>query len=153
MLTKATQSLRFRRSSWRGDRSYHKQNCYPKLRDMVRAEDQTNDRFKTALVHRKYIVGDQSVIEAFILKQMNTKVINSHYQKLVNNYDTTGNQRNFILVYAKSKNFAGLWKKYQKHFSDFEDTSDTDSPKDNVKTGKTTNANRDVWHIFVNFGV
>jgi internalin A len=144
-------------------------------------EDQTNDRFKTALVHRKYIVGDQSrggtsatekssgerdllirnnqtgvaesVIEAFILKQMNSKVINSHYQKLVNNYDTTGNQRNFILVYAKSKNFAGLWKKYQKHFSDFEDTSDTDSPKDNVKTGKTTNANRDVWHIFVNFGV
>jgi hypothetical protein len=38
MLTKSTQSLRFRRSSPRGGRSYHKQNCYPKLRDMVRAD-------------------------------------------------------------------------------------------------------------------
>jgi fatty acid desaturase len=30
--------VRFRRSSRRGGRSYHKQNCYPKLRDMVRAQ-------------------------------------------------------------------------------------------------------------------
>jgi IS5 family transposase len=37
MLTKPTQSLRFRRSSRREGRAYHKQNCYPKLRDMVRA--------------------------------------------------------------------------------------------------------------------
>jgi hypothetical protein len=37
MLTKPTQSLRFRRSSRREGRSYHKQNCYPKLRYMVRA--------------------------------------------------------------------------------------------------------------------
>ncbi len=144
------------------------------------SENQTNDRFKMALMNRKYIVSDQarggesetgkgsgerdfvirnsqtgiaeSIIEGFILKSLSTTVIDRHYKKLAAKYDTTGNQRNFILVYVKAKDFAGLWQKYQTHFADFKDCSEADSGKDNVKTGRTRNGNRDIFHLFVNFG-
>ncbi|NQZ11431.1 MAG: hypothetical protein HRT35_30125 [Algicola sp.] len=148
-------------------------------------EDLTNDRYRNALLYKEYNVADQSrggksksgnragerdfvvrnsqtgvaesVIEAFILKGLNTTVINGHYNKLVDSYDTTGNRRNFILVYVKTttNKFAELWQQYQKHFvthfDGFDDTSDKNSGKEKVKTGITTNGNKEVFHIFVHF--
>jgi hypothetical protein len=150
------------------------------------AEDQTNDRYRTALLLKEYNVADQSrggksqlgkssgerdlvvrnsqtgvaesVIEALIFRRLNTTIINEHYNKLVNSYDTTGNRRNFMVVYVKvatTNKFAHIWQQYQEHFDTchggFVDTSDSDSGKDKVKTGMTSKDNKDVFHLFVHF--
>ena len=146
------------------------------------SEDQTNDRFRTALLHKQYQVADQSrggesgsgkqagerdlvirnnnkeaqsVIEGFILKSCDSQTISSHYDKLNQKYDTTGNARNFILVYAKTKNFSRLWQKYREycdiHFDGFIDRSEQDSAKGYIKTGLTLFEGREVYHVFVNF--
>ncbi len=145
-------------------------------------EDLTNDRFKTALLNRHYRVSDQSrggesgsglsagerdllirnsqtdvaecVIEAFVLKNHDTKVITEHLKKLVENYDTTGNQHNYAISYVKSARFYALWHKYQQLIPNFEDTSDK-SGKKFVLTARSTHGpkrfERTVNHLFINF--
>jgi hypothetical protein len=89
-------------------------------------EDLINDRYRDALKMKDYDVLDQSragesqsgksvgerdlvirhnqtgivesVIEAFSLESLNTSVIEKHYTKLIEKYDTNGNEQNFILV-------------------------------------------------------
>lgn len=143
------------------------------------SEDETNDRFQTALFNRKYIVNDQSrggesesskragerdlviknnqtfitesVIEAFILKSLTKNVIDNHVQKLCTKYDTSGNEKNYLLIYSKSKNFHSLWEKYKNHFSEFTDTEKLFSNKTNVKVGISKNEETTIFHIFINF--
>lgn len=139
-------------------------------------EDLVNDRFRDALIHRKYNIADQSrggesqsgksvgerdlvvrnkessviesAIEAFELKSDVKTTIETHYDKLINKYDTSGNRCNFILVYSKVKDFEGLWNKYQKHFSGF---SVEDIQKENLKVGFTEKSNMKIVHLFINF--
>jgi len=144
------------------------------------SEDETNDRFRNALFYKEYNVTDQSragesssgintgerdlvisnkqgvdesVIEAFILKSLDSIVINTHYEKLVKRYDTVGNSVNFILVYSKVENFDSLWKKYSKFdgFKDFVDTKDKYSPKDNVCVAISKYEKMKIYHLFINF--
>ena len=145
-------------------------------------EDLTNDRFKTGLQAKEYSVSDQSrggqsasglqagerdlvirnsqtdvveaIIEAFVLKHHDTNVINSHLEKLVKHYDTTGNQHNYVLVYVKTTNFHQLWEKYKALIDGFEDTSDEHN-KSQVLTGRSTHGPRQftstVNHVFIGF--
>lgn len=144
------------------------------------SEDETNDRFRNALHYKNYNVTDESragesssginagkrdlvvrnnqgldesVIEAFILNSLDSTVINKHYEKLVKRYDTAGNKVNFILVYAKSKNFDDLWRKYvaYKGFNNFIDTKNEHSQKDNVRVGLNEYRKMKVYHLFINF--
>jgi len=144
------------------------------------SEDETNDRFRNALHYKNYNVTDQSrggesssginagerdlvirnergldksVIEAFILKSLDTTVINKHYEKLVERYDTVGNKVNFVLVYSKTKNFDELWAKYIEFdgFNNFVDTQDEYSQKDNVRVGVSEYKRMKVYHLFINF--
>ena len=142
-------------------------------------EDLTNDRFRNALFHKGYNICDQSrggesgsgkssgerdlivrnnktrvaesVIEGLQLKGDDSAVIEGHYEKLTTKYDTVGNKSNIMLVYAKVKDFAGLWDKYQAHFEEFDDTSDDLDTKDSIRYGLTTVGNMTVFHLFVNF--
>lgn len=139
-------------------------------------EDLINDRFRDALKLKSYCIADQSrggesqsgksvgerdlvvqnkessviesAIEAFELKSDVKTTIETHYEKLINKYDTSGNRCNFILVYSKAKDFEGLWDKYQKHFPDF---SIKDIQKDNLKVGLTEKNNMQIIHLFINF--
>jgi len=144
------------------------------------SEDETNDRFRNALSNRKYNVTDQSragesssginagerdlvvcnsqgidesVIEAFILKSLDSNVIKNHYEKLVQRYDTVGNSVNFVLVYSKTRNFNDLWEKYIEYdgFDNFVDTKDEHSQKDNVRVGISKYEKMQIYHLFINF--
>jgi internalin A len=52
-----------------------------------------------------------AIIEAFILKGWDHRVIDSHLTKIFG-YDASGLAHNFIIVYSEAKDFLGLWKKY-----------------------------------------
>jgi internalin A len=149
-------------------------------------EDDINDRVRESLSSRGYIIADQSrggfsnsgkgagerdivvlnqygqqatLIEAMILKSAVKKTIAEHYKKLTVNYNTHGNPVDFLITYAKVKNFNNLWKKYKAEFEDFIDLSDIRSNKSNIKIGHTSikldNSDqvRIIYHIMVNFGV
>ncbi len=61
-----------------------------------------------------------SVIEAFRLSSAGSKntVISSHISKLLNDYDTIGHERNFIIVYAEAKDFETLCENYETYMSE-----------------------------------
>ena len=82
------------------------------------------------------------------LSMMKTTELDKHINKLVDKYDTTGNRRNFILVYAKVADFAALWQQYQAHFDDFDLTDDSD--KSELKTGVSHYHDRELFHLFIN---
>jgi internalin A len=52
-----------------------------------------------------------AIIEAFILKSWDHRVIDSHLTKIFG-YDVSGLAHNFIIVYSEAEDFLGLWKKY-----------------------------------------
>lgn len=58
-----------------------------------------------------------SIGEALVLSSAGGRSteIEEHIDKLVNNYDTAGNKINFVIIYAKAKNFNQLWDKYTAH--------------------------------------
>ncbi|MBE8232510.1 MAG: hypothetical protein HAW67_02155, partial [Endozoicomonadaceae bacterium] len=143
-------------------------------------EDNTNDRFRNALSNRGYIVADQprggdsqsgrragerdlvirnasnrdeSIIEAFVLESLVKKTIDGHYEKLIKRYDVVGCATNFVLVYSKTKNFEGLWKKYlgYEKFNEFSDTKDKYSNKSNIRIGISKAGSKEIYHLFINF--
>jgi Leucine-rich repeat (LRR) protein len=61
-----------------------------------------------------------SIIEAFRLSSAGSKntVISSHISKLLNDYDTIGHERNFIIVYAEAKDFETLCENYETYMSE-----------------------------------
>ena len=139
------------------------------------SEDEINDRFRTDLLLYKYNVADQSrggesqstksvgerdivirnkesgivetVIEAFNLESLDRTVIEKHYDKLINKYDTTGNKQNFILVYSKVKDFNSLWNKYKGEYIEIEEKTQ----KDNLRLGYSKEGNMKITHFFINF--
>lgn len=120
-----------------------------------------------------------SIIEAFRLDSFNVKntVIDTHIDKLINKYDTTGLETNYIIVYSENKNFEASWKKYNIYLNDlnnkvnfddstyplyeFTDYSDDAAPNvGNIKVGlakhmnaSNNNKTNKIIHIFVNFHV
>ncbi len=139
------------------------------------SEDEMNDRFRTDLLVKGYFIADQSrggesessksvgerdivirnkesgivetVLEAFNLENLDTTIIEKHYQKLILKYDTTGNKQNFILVYSKAKDFNSLWDRYKDEYIETEE----DTQKDNLKIGFTKEGNMTIVHLFINF--
>lgn len=139
-------------------------------------EDLINDRYRDALYHRKYNVSDQSrggesetaktvgerdlliknntsgvtetILEGFELKYDNTKVIEGHYSKLINKYDTSLNEKNYMLAYVKTNSFDKLWVKYKAHFSSF---IEMESNKGSIYIGFTKEKNMIIVHYFINF--
>lgn len=109
-----------------------------------------------------------SIVEAFRLASCgaNNKIVSEHIDKLIHDYDTAGNECNFILVYSEAKSFRRLWKNYVKYVKDlnnktgfrnqyslvgFKDTKI--STKTNVKVGLAEHLREEeiveVYHIFI----
>lgn len=99
------------------------------------------------------------IIEAMCLTSVVKKTINEHYSKLVYNYNTQGNPIDYIVTYAKVKNFGNFWKNYQKLFDDIQNLTNRYTDKANIQVGRTftpvegTGETRTIIHILVNFGV
>lgn len=99
------------------------------------------------------------IIEAMCLSSVVKKTIQTHYDKLTDNYSTYGNPVDFLVTYAKVKNFGNFWKRYQTHFDGIHDITKQYTDKFNVHVGATTvdidgsDEGRKIIHILVNFGV
>lgn len=61
-----------------------------------------------------------SIIEAFRLSSAGSKntEIGLHIGKLLNDYDTIGHERNFVIVYAEAKDFETLCENYETYMSE-----------------------------------
>jgi hypothetical protein len=106
----------------------------------------------------------KSIIEAFKLSSCgkNNKSIKDHYHRLVDRYDASGNEENFIIVYSTSANFTSLWERYLRHFEIeiFRNKYRTheidykEIPKSDIKIGLSTiqrqNKEMKIYHLFVN---
>lgn len=59
----------------------------------------------------------KTIIEAFKLSSCgkSNKSIQDHINRLIERYDTSGNEENYIIVYSISSDFSLLWSKYQNH--------------------------------------
>lgn len=142
----------------------------------TKSEDEINDRFRTDLILKDYFIADQSrggeseskknvgerdlvvrnkesgiaecIIEAFILKADTSSTIETHYNKLIANYDTLGSSNNFILIYSKVFNYQDLWIKYQQHFPNF---TIEENSQEYVKIGYSIEDNMKITHLFINF--
>jgi len=142
-------------------------------------EDLTNDRFKSMLLSKGYRIGDQSrggesetrkgsgerdivirnnqtnivesIIEAFVLKDLRKKTIDTHTHKITNNYDTTGNKRNFIIIYSKAKNFDSLWEKYLNYIPNLHEDRGEKMNKSKIKLGRESTSQSEIVHIFIDF--
>jgi hypothetical protein len=57
-----------------------------------------------------------AIIEALNLEYLNREYIDIHIDKIFN-YDATGIESNFIIIYSNSQNFENLWVKYVHHIS------------------------------------
>lgn len=64
-----------------------------------------------------------SIIECFRLESCGEKntVVDKHIDKLLNNYDTNGIKRNFIIVFSEAKSFTKLWDNYTRYLNDLND--------------------------------
>jgi hypothetical protein len=102
----------------------------------------------------------EAVIEAFILKGFNSRVIDGHLTKLFG-YDPSGLVRNFIIVYSEATDFLELWKKYLNHLPKidfkYKMVESPEEEKTNFTEIKLARARHlregeltDVYHLFVN---
>lgn len=106
----------------------------------------------------------ETIIETFELHSCGMKNIKvkEHIDKLLFRYDTAGNKENFIVIFAKSSNFIGLWEKYKNYtekivFSGdctIEEINDIKFSKSDLKIGfnyfDRENIKLKLYHIFVN---
>lgn len=149
-------------------------------------EDDINDRLRESLISSGYSINDQSrggfsgssvgvgerdlvmmnqfgqqatLIEAMCLNSVVKKTINTHYDKLINNYNTQGNSFDFLITYAKVKNTNSFWDKYQQNFNNIRDYSSMHTDKSVLKVGHSyiemdeSTEGRRIVHIVINFGV
>lgn len=107
-----------------------------------------------------------SICEAFILKSIDTSVIDNHLIKIFR-YDSNGLNRNYIVVYAESNNFIALWSRYLEHIKtidfeypivqDVEDISNGISKCTDIKVALVKHGRSDrlieIYHIFVNMKI
>lgn len=149
-------------------------------------EDDINDRLRESLISGGYSITDQSrggfsgsgngvgerdliildeygqqaiLIEAMCLGSAVKKTITSHYEKLTNHYNTQGNPFDFLITYAKVKNFEGFWKSYRNNFNSIDDVTSRFTEKSVIKIGTSevpiegSDQSRRIIHLIVNFGV
>jgi hypothetical protein len=59
----------------------------------------------------------QTIIEAFELNSVGPKnrVISNHILKLIDRYDTSGNEENYVVVYSNLSDFDASWESFKKH--------------------------------------
>jgi predicted transcriptional regulator len=107
-----------------------------------------------------------SICEAFILKSLDTNVIDKHLTKIFG-YDSNGLNRNYIVIYAESNRFIDLWSRYLRHIQtisfeyplaeDIEDVSSQVSKCADIKVGLVKHERNgrfvEVYHIFVNMNI
>lgn len=145
-------------------------------------EDEINDLIRFGLEMKEYYVHDQrrggeseskenlgerdlvikknntivTILEALILKSINTSNIKKHYNKLNINYDTTGNEANYFLCYYLGNNFNTFIERYKESSnalfnSDIEDLSSEYSGKSNIKIMRTKFKEKEIYHLLINF--
>lgn len=163
----------------------------------IKIEDLHNDNLIDFLRDKGYIASDQSrsgkakitageidimirkangtpisIIEAFRLSSAGNKnmVISSHISKLLNDYDTIGHERNFIIVYAEANDFETLCENYEVYMSEIngKDTFQATYPLISFKNTHISNKTDlkvylakhrrngsfvEVHHLVVNFAV
>jgi hypothetical protein len=106
---------------------------------------------------------DSSVIEAFNLKDLERGVIAQHFQKIFL-YDASGLENNYLLVYAESDDFDGLWQSYFNYLPQVElkykqinGPTEEQSHYTDIKLARTIHNRHDretsVYHIFVNMKI
>lgn len=104
----------------------------------------------------------KSIVEALELKDLRKKVIKKHIDKLLNRYDTAGNEENFVIVYSKSDEFEDLWEKYKKFvnhkvFPKEEEIEELEMPKARIKGGRNyylvNSKMLCLYHLFVDMSL
>lgn len=104
-----------------------------------------------------------AVIEALNLDSLNKAEVDKHLIKVFN-YDPTGLQQNFIVVYSSAVGFAGLWKRYVEYIPDvqypyeFVEFSEIESYNfTDLKIGRATHKRNDttisLYHILLNMNI
>lgn len=145
-------------------------------------EDEINDLIRFGLEMKEYYVYDQrrggeseskknpgerdfvikqnkaivTILEALILNSIDTGNINKHYNKLSDNYDTTGNKINYFLCYYLGENFNLFVQKYvnssNKLFSsEIQNLSEEYTEKSNIKIMRTKFKEKEIYHLLINF--
>ncbi len=106
-------------------------------------ENLINTRLRDSLLNQGYFVADQSlggeseskisegerdlvirgqagecksILEGVCLSGITKNKINTHYDKLINNYDTSINKFNYMIVYSKVKRFDDFCSNYESFF-------------------------------------
>ncbi|HEJ9586540.1 hypothetical protein I4907_01550 [Proteus mirabilis] len=113
-----------------------------------RNEDESNDFLRDMLLSKHYEVKDQtregesstglqageldlliensqslfSIIEAMRLENINTNYINTHYKKLIKNYNPLIVKVTFLVSYYEGSRFDIWWERYVQHISSIENT-------------------------------
>jgi hypothetical protein len=101
-----------------------------------------------------------AVGEAFNLSYLNRANISNHLKKIFG-YDPHGLPENFILVYAESKDFAGLWKKYCAYLTEVNypfalvgKVERLETKMAEINCARTVHLRRDkrtcLYHLFIN---
>ncbi len=102
---------------------------------------------------------EEAIIEALNLKTPDRNVFSHHLNKLQRHAPNIS--RNFILIYAETKNFTGLWEKYLDFISKFDfkyerlaKPDEQDSGYAGIKLAQTKHSTQgketSIYHIFVN---
>jgi hypothetical protein len=100
-----------------------------------------------------------AICEAFRLQGYNKNKIDDHLKKLFL-YDANGLKENFIIVYAETHDFSGLWEKYLNHIPqiDFQyplygEVDQEEVEYSDIKLARARHLRekklRDVYHLFV----
>ena len=88
------------------------------------------------------------------------KTVPNHINKLINRYDTAGNDECYIIVYSKAAHFSNLWLNYQNRVKTIEQIlsiDEMDSQKTDLRIG-ISQYDREgkrlkLYHLFVNMAV
>ena len=145
-------------------------------------EDEINDWIRFGLEMKEYSVHDQrrggesetgknlgerdfvikqnnvivTILEALRLTSKDKSSIEKHYNKLVKNYDTTGNKMNYFLCYYFGEKFNSFVKEYMDSSDEFfssemEDLSEEYTKKSNIRIMKTEYEEKEIYHLVINF--
>ncbi len=104
--------------------------------------------------------GRKAACEAFNLSSISKSTIDDHLRRVFL-YDPLGSEENFILVYAESKDFSALWKRYLDYLPGKDNLyprqsgpTEIKTPWAEIKHAKTIHRREDrqttLHHIFIN---
>ncbi len=109
----------------------------------------------------------KTIIETFKLNSCGpkNKIVKEHIDKLLNRYDTAGNEENYIIIFSTAESFDSLWFKYIdyienlvfKESSKFQEMEFKEISKSDIKLGynKLNRNKKDMklYHLFVNMNI